>query len=240
MDNSPPFLSLRELGTLIQTGQVSPVDIVETSLERLETLGPKYNAVVTVIREQALPQAQRAEHELESGTYRGPLHGIPYGAKDLLATKGIPTTWGAAPFQDQILDYDATVVTKLRDSGAILTAKLAMIELAGGMGYRQPHASFTGPPRNPWNLDRWTGGSSSGSGAAVSAGLVSFALGSETWGSILSPANNCGVTRVGDSHPRAGARGRSGTPETSRNVPTGHGQPGLVPNRASPVQGGSK
>ena len=113
---------------------------------------------------------------------------FPYGAKDLLATSGgIPTTWGAAPFREQRFDYDATVIRKLEEAGAVLCAKLAMVELAGGMGYRQPNASFTGPGINPWNADAWSGGSSSGSGSAVAAGLVPFAIGSETWGSILSP-----------------------------------------------------
>src|SRR5262249_62226482 len=114
-----------------------------------------------------MAQAKRAERETAAGRYRGPLHGIPYGAKDLLATSGgIPTTWGAAPFREQRFDRDATVVRKLEDAGAILCAKLAMVELAGGMGYRQPNASFTGPGINPWNREAWSGGSSSGSGSA--------------------------------------------------------------------------
>ena len=136
-----------------------------------------------------MDQARRAERELAAGRDCGPLHGIPYGAKDLLATSGgIPTSWGAAPLKDQRFDEDATVIRKLEAAGAVLCAKLAMVELAGGMGYRQPHASFTGPGINPWNRDAWSGGSSSGSGSAVSAGLVPFAIGSETWGSILGPA----------------------------------------------------
>ncbi len=188
------FKSIRELSGLVKSRQVSPVELAETFLERLETIGPTYNAVVTVTRDLAMEQARRAESEIVSGNYRGPLHGIPWGAKDLLATSGgIPTTWGAAPFRGQVFDYDATVVRKLREAGSVLAGKLAMVELAGGMGYRQPNASFTGPGRNPWNRDTWTGGSSSGSGASVAAGLVPFAIGSETWGSILSPANNCGL-----------------------------------------------
>ncbi len=188
------FKSIRELGGLVKSRQVSPVELAETFLDRLESIGPTYNAVVTVTRDLAMEQARRAESEIASGDYRSPLHGIPWGAKDLLATSGgIPTTWGAAPFRDQVFDYDATVVRKLREAGAVLAGKLAMVELAGGMGYRQPNASFTGPGRNPWNRETWTGGSSSGSGASVAAGLVPFAIGSETWGSILSPANNCGL-----------------------------------------------
>ena len=194
MDIDPVFTPVRQLGELIHAGRASPVDLAEVFLERLERLGPRYNAVVTVTRERALKQARKAEEEMASGIHRGPLHGIPYGAKDLLATSGgIPTTWGAAPFRNQTFEHDATVIRNLEKAGAVLCAKLAMIELAGGMGYRQPNASFTGPCRNPWNTDTWSGGSSSGSGSSVCAGLVPFAIGSETWGSILSPANNCGV-----------------------------------------------
>jgi aspartyl-tRNA(Asn)/glutamyl-tRNA(Gln) amidotransferase subunit A len=201
------YATLRELGALIREGKVSPVELTETFLERLEELGPRYNAVVTVTRDRALEEARRAEREIEDGKYRGPLHGIPYGVKDLLATAGIPTTWGASPFRGQVFEYDAAVVERLRDAGAVLAAKLAMIELAGGMGYRQPNASFTGPPRNPWRPDHWTGGSSSGSAAAVCAGLVPFAIGSETWGSILSPANNCGVSGLRPTYGRVSRYG---------------------------------
>jgi aspartyl-tRNA(Asn)/glutamyl-tRNA(Gln) amidotransferase subunit A len=188
------FSSVRELGALLRTRKVSAVDLAEAYLQRLETLGPKLGAVVTVTRELALAQAHKANQEIANGRYRGPLHGIPYGAKDLLATKGIPTTWGAEPFRDQVFDYDATVIERLREAGAVLVAKLAMVELAGGMGYNNPDASFTGPGRTPWNRDHWSGGSSSGSGAATAAGLVAFAIGSETSGSILTPASFSGVT----------------------------------------------
>ncbi len=189
------FRPVRELAGLVRRGRVSPVALAETFLGRLESLGPRYNAVVTVTRARALAEARRAEREIAAGRWRGPLHGIPYGAKDLLATAGgIPTTWGAAPLRRQRFDHDATVIRKLGAAGAVLVAKLAMVELAGGAGYRQPNASFTGPGISPWAPDAWSGGSSSGSGSAVAAGLVPFALGSETWGSILSPAANCGVT----------------------------------------------
>jgi aspartyl-tRNA(Asn)/glutamyl-tRNA(Gln) amidotransferase subunit A len=202
------FTPIRDLGEKIRTGKASPVELAETFLDRLENLGPRFNAVVTVTRERALEQARRAEREIGRGEYRGPLHGIPYGTKDLLATSGsIPTTWGAAPYRDQTFDHDATVIRKLEEAGAVLAAKLAMIELAGGGGYRQPNASFTGPPRNPWNPDYWTGGSSSGSGASVAAGFVPFAIGSETWGSILSPANNCGVTGLRPTYGRVSRHG---------------------------------
>jgi aspartyl-tRNA(Asn)/glutamyl-tRNA(Gln) amidotransferase subunit A len=185
---------VRELGVLIRQRRLSPVELAEGCLERLEKLGPRYNAVVTVMRESGLGEARRAEAEIRGGRYRGPLHGIPYGAKDLLATKGVPTTWGASPYRDQVFDYDATVIERLREAGAVLLAKLAMVELAGGMGYNHADASFTGPGLSPWNIDFWSGGSSSGPGAAVAAGLVPFAIGSETSGSILTPAAFCGVT----------------------------------------------
>src|SRR5215475_7037858 len=137
------FMPIRELQTLVQTRQVSPVELAEMFLERLETLGSQYNAVVTVTQERALQQARQAERDIAAGQYRGPLHGIPYGAKDLLATSGgIPTTWGATPFKDRCFDYDATVIERLEQAGAVLVAKLAMVEFAGGMGYRQPNASF--------------------------------------------------------------------------------------------------
>jgi Asp-tRNA(Asn)/Glu-tRNA(Gln) amidotransferase A subunit family amidase len=201
------FKPLPELGELLRTRQLLPVELAELFLDRVERLGPKYNAVVTVMREHALSQARRAEGEIAAGRYRGPLHGIPYGAKDLLATAGAATTWGAAPYQDQRFDVDATVIAKLENAGAVLVAKLAMIELAGGMGYRQPTASFTGPCINPWGENAWSGGSSSGSGAAVAAGLVPFAIGSETWGSILSPAGYCGLAGLRPTYGRVSRHG---------------------------------
>ena len=208
MTSSAVFLPVRELGELVRTVQASPVELAETFLDRLETLGPEYNAVVTVTRDRALEEARAAEREIASGEYKGPLHGIPYGVKDLLATSGgVPTSWGAAPLRDQTFDHDATVVTRLSKAGAVLAAKLAMIELAGGMGYRQPNASFTGPCKTPWDRDRWAGGSSSGSGAAVAAGLVPFSIGSETRGSILSPANNCGVAGLRPTYGRVSRHG---------------------------------
>ena len=201
------FKPVRELAALVRVREVSPVELAEHFLDRLERLGPRYNAVVTVMREHALIQARRAEGEIAAGRYRGPLHGIPYGAKDLLATAGAPTTWGAAPYKAQHFDFDATVIRRLEDAGAVLVAKLAMIELAGGMGYRQPTASFTGPCVNPWDANAWTGGSSSGSGAAVCAGLVPFAIGSETWGSILSPAGYCGLAGLRPTYGRVSRHG---------------------------------
>jgi aspartyl-tRNA(Asn)/glutamyl-tRNA(Gln) amidotransferase subunit A len=202
------FPTIRELAADIRAGRRSPVTLAEACMERLETIGRRLNAVVTVTRARALEQARRAERELAAGHDRGVLHGIPYGAKDLLATgDGIPTTWGAAPFRDRCFDHDATVLRRLEEAGAVLVAKLAMVELAGGMGYRQPDASFTGPGISPWAEDAWSGGSSSGSGAAVGAGLVPFAIGSETWGSILGPATYCSVSGLRPTYGRVSRHG---------------------------------
>jgi len=193
-DRELMFTPVARLADLIRTRRLSPVTLVEASLARLDTLGPRFNAVVTVMRDSALAEARAAESEIRAGRYRGPLHGVPYGAKDLVATRGVPTTWGAEPYRTQVFDYDATVITRLREAGAVLVAKLAMVELAGGMGYNHADASFTGPGLCPWDTRYWSGGSSSGPGAAMAAGLVSFAIGSETSGSIVTPAAFCGVT----------------------------------------------
>jgi aspartyl-tRNA(Asn)/glutamyl-tRNA(Gln) amidotransferase subunit A len=188
------FSSIGELAALIRARKLSPVELTEGYLARLERFGARLGAVANVMRESALREARGAEREIRAGRYKGVLHGIPYGAKDLLATRNAPTTWGATPYKDQRFDYDATVIRKLRDAGAILCAKLAMIELAGGMGYNRADASLTGACRTPWNTNYWSGGSSSGPGAAVAAGLVAFAIGSETSGSIITPAAFCGVS----------------------------------------------
>src|SRR5215467_4163168 len=187
------FSSISELGRLIKSRQITSEALTQGYLGRLEKYGLKLGAVVTITKELALEQARVADREIRAGRNRGPLHGIPYGVKDLAATKGIPTSWGAEPYRSQVFDYDATIVKMLRDAGAVLLAKLAMVELAGGFGYNTADASFTGPGRTPWNTDYWSGGSSPGSGAAVAAGLVAFAIGSETSGSILTPAAFCGV-----------------------------------------------
>jgi len=188
------FLSVVELGRLLRQKKTSATELATCCLDRLERLGPRFNAVVTVSRERALAEAAEADREIRQGKWRGALHGIPYGVKDLLAAKGYPTTWGAEPYRQQTFDSDATVVERLGAAGAVLVGKLAMVELAGGMGYNQANASFTGPGRTPWNPEYWSGGSSSGPGTAVAAGLVPFAIGSETSGSILTPAAYCGVT----------------------------------------------
>jgi aspartyl-tRNA(Asn)/glutamyl-tRNA(Gln) amidotransferase subunit A len=201
------YLSVRELAAEVRARRLSPVALAEAYLDRLDKLGPKLGAVVTVTRELALDEARAAEKEVNAGTYRGPLHGIPYGVKDLLATKGVPTTWGAEPYKDQVFDYDATVVKKLREAGAVLVAKLAMVELAGGFGYNHADASFTGPGRTPWNTGYWSGGSSSGPGAATAAALVPFAVGSETSGSIITPAAFSGVSGLRPTYGRVSRHG---------------------------------
>ncbi|MQG73272.1 MAG: amidase, partial [SAR202 cluster bacterium] len=140
------FATVRQLSGLIRSKEVSPLELATFFLSRLETIGPHYNAIVTLTKELALEQATTLEQEAKRGEYRSILHGIPYGAKDLLATAGgIPTTWGASPLRNQMFDYDATIIKKLQAHGATLAAKLAMVELAGGFGYRNPEASFTGP-----------------------------------------------------------------------------------------------
>ena len=205
--SDPGWLTLPELGRLLRRREVSAVELARHCLDRLERLGPAYNAVVTVLRPQALAEAGERDEELAAGKDRGPLHGIPYGAKDLLAADGAPTTWGAQPYRGRMLRGDATVVRRLREAGAVLCAKLAMVELAGGMGYNQAFASFTGPGRSPWDPARWSGGSSSGSGSAVGAGLVPFAIGSETWGSIQYPAAFCGVAGLRPTYGRVSRHG---------------------------------
>ncbi len=185
---------LAQLGAALRASEVTPLELAEASLDRLARIGPRFNALASLTAERALREARRAGDELRRGRDRGPLHGIPYGAKDLLAARGAPTTWGAEPYQDQRFATDATAVARLRRAGAVLVGKLAMVALAGGGNYRYPSASLQGPGRNPWDPGRWSGGSSSGSGAAVAARLVPYALGSETSGSIVTPASFCGVT----------------------------------------------
>lgn len=196
------FAGIAELRGRLDRGDLSAVELAKFYLGRLEQIGSRLNAVAALLAERALDEARRA------GAPRGPLHGIPYGAKDLLAARGAPTTWGAPPFRQQVFEFDATVLARLAQAGALLVAKLAMIELAGRGGYRWAAASLQGLWRNPWDPTRWAGGSSSGSAAAVAARLVPFALGSETSGSIITPAALCGVTGLRPTYglvSRAGA-----------------------------------
>ena len=201
------YASIGELAKQIESKQLSPVELTESYLERSEKLGPHLNAYARLTPAVALEQAQLAEKEIRRGHYRGPLHGIPYAAKDLLAVKGIPTTWGAKPYADQVFDYNAAVIEHLKNVGAVMLGKAAMIELAGGMGYTFASASLEGETRNPWNTTCWTCGSSSGSGAIVAAGLAAFAIGTETWGSIVCPSAFCGISGFRPTYGRVSRRG---------------------------------
>jgi aspartyl-tRNA(Asn)/glutamyl-tRNA(Gln) amidotransferase subunit A len=201
------YKPVSELSKLLRARRISPVELTKACLARIEALDPKLHAFATVTPETALDQARAAEREIQSGKNRGPLHGVPCGIKDLVDTQGIRTTWGARPYADRVPREDATVVRRLREAGAVLLGKLAMIELAGGLGYSTPDSSLTGAALNPWSLDRWTCGSSSGSGAAVAAALVPFAIGSETWGSIICPASFCGISGLRPTFGRVSRRG---------------------------------
>jgi aspartyl-tRNA(Asn)/glutamyl-tRNA(Gln) amidotransferase subunit A len=199
--------TVTDIGRGLREGTFTSAELTEAYLERLENLGGRLNAVATVTTERATRAARKADEELSAGTDRGPLHGIPYGVKDLIAVRGHPTTWGARPYEDQTFEEDATVVQRLDAAGAVLTAKLASVELAGGMGYEQANASLTGPGLNPWNTGAWSGGSSSGPGSAVAAGLIGFAIGSETWGSIVTPSSFCGVSGLRPTYGRVSRAG---------------------------------
>lgn len=201
------YAPISELAKQIEAKTLSPVELTESYLDRSHRLGPKLNAYAKLTPELALEQARAAEKEIHRGHYRGPLHGIPYAAKDLLAVKGIPCTWGARPFADQVFGYNATVIEHLNHAGAILLGKAAMIELAGGLGYKFASASLQGETHNPWDTSCWTCGSSSGSGAIVAAGLGAFAIGTETWGSIVCPSAFCGISGLRPTYGRVSRYG---------------------------------
>lgn len=188
------FASISEINSKLKAKEFSDVELIRAFTARMEQIGPRYNALALLLPQQAIKAAKEVDGDLKRERYRGPLQGVPYGAKDLLSFAGQPTAWGAQPYAGQVFDQSATVIKKLEKSAAILTSKLAMVELAGGPSYRYASASVTGPGLNPWDRTRWSGGSSSGSGIAVAAGLVTFALGSETSGSILTPSSFCGCT----------------------------------------------
>jgi aspartyl-tRNA(Asn)/glutamyl-tRNA(Gln) amidotransferase subunit A len=190
------FSTIGELNAKLVAKEFSAVELARAFMDRLDQLGPRYNALALGLRQEAIRKAQGVDLDIKRGRLRGPLQGIPYGVKDLLSYAGQPTTWGARPYAGQVFDYNATVINKLDGVGAVITGKLSMVELAGGGGYRYASASLTGPGLNPWDRTRWSGGSSSGSAAAVAAGLVTFAIGSETSGSIVTPASFCGVTAL--------------------------------------------
>lgn len=195
------FVSVRELGELIRGRKVTSEQLTRMYLGRLKKYGPKLECVVTLTEELALEQAKRADREIAAGRYRGPLHGIPYGAKDLLSAKKYKTTWGAMPYKDQVIDDDATVIRKLEEAGAVLVAKLTLGALAWGDVW------FGGMTRNPWNYEQGSSGSSAGSASATAAGLVAFAIGTETWGSIVSPSTRCGTTGLRPTYGRVSRTG---------------------------------
>ena len=195
------FCSVGQLADLIKSKQVTSEELTRMYLGRLKKYGPKLECVIALTEALALEQARRADQEIAEGKYRGPLHGIPYGLKDLLATEGIRTTWGSVPYRDQIIDKDATVARKLRDAGAVLVAKTTVGELAWGDVW------YGGMTRNPWNYKQGSSGSSAGSASATAAGLVAFSIGTETWGSIVSPSTRCGTTGLRPSYGRVSRTG---------------------------------
>lgn len=208
------FASAADLNAGWKKGDYSCEELTKAYLNRLEKQGPEYNALALSFRKNALKKAKDVDGDRKIERFRGRLQGVPFGAKDLLAWPKYPTTWGAKPYANQVFDQPATVLKKLDGKGAVLIGKLAMVQLAGGGGYRYAKASLTGPCLNPWNKAHWAGGSSSGSGAGVAGGMVGFALGSETSGSILTPAAFCGITGLRPTYglvSRAGAMALSWT-----------------------------
>lgn len=195
------FWPVTDLAELIRSRQVSSVELTRMYLDRLARFGAQLEAVITLTEELALQQARRADAELARGVYRGPLHGVPWGAKDLLAEDQYRTTWGAKPYEEQVIPYDATVVRRLEDAGAVLVAKLTLGALAMGDVW------FGGRTRNPWDLEQGSSGSSAGSASATVAGLVAFAIGTETLGSIVSPSTRCGATGLRPSFGRVSRHG---------------------------------
>jgi aspartyl-tRNA(Asn)/glutamyl-tRNA(Gln) amidotransferase subunit A len=188
------FATIPEISAKLRAGDFKASELARAFGDRLEQLAPRFNALALTLRDHALRAARDVDGDIKRERFRGQLQGIPFGAKDLLSLAKKPTTWGAKPYAGQVFDFTATVLSKLQKSGALLIGKLSMVELAGGPSYRYASASLQGPGLNPWDVSRWSGGSSSGSAAAVAAGLVAFALGSETSGSIVTPCAYCGVT----------------------------------------------
>jgi Asp-tRNA(Asn)/Glu-tRNA(Gln) amidotransferase A subunit family amidase len=195
------WYSIGQLSELIRTKKISCVELTKFYLDRLKKYSSKLNCVITLTEDYALGRAEELDRELAEGKYRGWLHGIPFGLKDLFAVKGYPTTWGAVPYKGQVIDYNSTVFNKLEAAGGVLLAKLSMGELAMGDVW------FGGLTRNPWDITQGSSGSSAGSASSVSAGLLPFAIGTETWGSIVSPSTICGVTGL---RPTFGRISRSG------------------------------
>ena len=196
------FWPVTHLAQLIKSGQVSSVALTKMYLKRLKRYDPQLQCVVTLTADLALKQARRADKEILAGKYRGPLHGIPWGAKDLLAKKGYKTTWGATPYKDRVIDLDATVIKRLEEAGAVLVAKLTMGALAWGDVWDG------GKTKNPWNLEQGSSGSSAGPASATAAGLFGFAIGTDTLGSTCSPSSRCRGHGVRQNYGRASRLGR--------------------------------
>lgn len=199
--NDLAFYSILQLASLIKNRKITSVELTRFFIDRLKKWGDTLESVITLTEDLAMQQAKQADDEIKKGKYRGPLHGIPYGLKDLFAVKGYKTTWGSTPYKDQTLDYDSYVYTKLKDAGAVLCAKLSL----GALAYNNKW--FGGETKNPWNLQQGSSGSSAGSAASVVAGLLPFTLGTETLGSIVSPSTRCGATGL---RPTFGTVSRSG------------------------------
>jgi len=195
------FWPVTRIAPLVRSRAISSTDLTKMYLARMKKYGPKLLCLVTLTESPALEQAEAADREIRAGHYRGPLHGIPYGVKDLFDTKGIPTTWGAEPFQNRVPNEDSTVVERLNRAGAVLIAKLSMGALAQGDLW------FQGRTKNPWNLEQGSSGSSAGSAAATAAGLVGFSLGTETLGSIVSPSTQCGTAGLRPTYGRISRHG---------------------------------
>jgi Asp-tRNA(Asn)/Glu-tRNA(Gln) amidotransferase A subunit family amidase len=206
--NELAFLPVSELSELVRRNRVTSMQLTQMYLARIKKYDPVLKCVITLTEDRALEQARAADVEIRRGKYRGPLHGIPWGAKDLLAVRGYKTTWGAGPFKDQVIDTDATVVQRLDAAGAVLIAKLTLGELAQGDIW------FGATTKNPWKVDQGSSGSSAGPASATAAGLVGFTIGSETLGSISSPSTRCGTTGLRPTFgrvPRTGAMALSWT-----------------------------
>jgi aspartyl-tRNA(Asn)/glutamyl-tRNA(Gln) amidotransferase subunit A len=197
-DTDLVFLPAHELAARIKARTLSPVELVEAHLRRIEALNPKVNAFITITRERALDEARQSERDIAAGHYRGPLHGLPYAPKDIYATKGILTTNGSKATAHWVPDYESTVTERMNRAGAILVGKLNLLEFAMGGGV----LSGFGPARNPWDLAYSPSGSSSGSGVALAAGMVSLSVGTDTGGSIRGPANNCGIVGLKPTYGR--------------------------------------
>jgi len=199
--NDLAFYSILQLASLVKSKKISSVDLTRLFIDRLKKFGDTLQCVISLTEDIAMEQARQADKEIAQGNYRGPLHGIPYGLKDLFGVKGTKTTWGAEPYKNQVINEDAFVYTQLKNAGAVLIAKFTLGALAMGDYW------YGGRTRNPWNLKSGSSGSSAGSTSATVAGLVPFAIGTETWGSIISPATTCGATGF---RPTFGSVSRSG------------------------------